>query len=265
MRVVNGKVVVVAVSLATALVASSCGDSMPAADTAPEPRIDLIVGDVLPLTGHSAGLGVSAQKAAQIAVEKLNHAIGDANVDHSLEIVHEDGAARGVAHATRELIGAGAGCIVGPRARSGMAALAALPPSLRPAVVISPRARLRAPRRAIVVLPPAGPQRSISGDGGDGEPRSTAAFASLYDSTDPPIGPARTSDARQFDAVVLCYLSAVAAGTTGPRMAASVGPPRRWGRHYTWQHLSDAILALEAGAPITYRGVSGRYGLTPPG
>jgi ABC-type branched-subunit amino acid transport system substrate-binding protein len=69
----------------------------------------------------------------------------------------------------------------------------------------------------------------------------------------------QTFDAQEFDAVVLCYLSAVAAGTTkGSKVADKVrevsAPP---GRKFTWMQLDVAIKALEAGQDIDYEGASG--------
>jgi ABC-type branched-subunit amino acid transport system substrate-binding protein len=69
----------------------------------------------------------------------------------------------------------------------------------------------------------------------------------------------QTFDAQEFDAIVLCYLAAVAAGSTGAEdmkreLRAVTGPP---GRKYTWLELDQAIKALEAGADIDYEGVSG--------
>jgi ABC-type branched-subunit amino acid transport system substrate-binding protein len=69
----------------------------------------------------------------------------------------------------------------------------------------------------------------------------------------------QTFDAQEFDAVVLCYLSAVAAGSTkGEAMAGEVrdvsAPP---GRKFTWLQLDQAIKALEAGQDIDYEGASG--------
>jgi ABC-type branched-subunit amino acid transport system substrate-binding protein len=69
----------------------------------------------------------------------------------------------------------------------------------------------------------------------------------------------QTFDAQQFDAVVLCYLSAVAAGSTkGEAMAGQVrnvsAPP---GRKFTWLQLDQAVKALEAGQDIDYEGASG--------
>ncbi len=69
----------------------------------------------------------------------------------------------------------------------------------------------------------------------------------------------QTFDAQEFDAVVLCYLSAVASGSTkGKAMAGKVrevsAPP---GRKFTWLQLDQAIKALEAGQDIDYEGASG--------
>jgi ABC-type branched-subunit amino acid transport system substrate-binding protein len=66
-------------------------------------------------------------------------------------------------------------------------------------------------------------------------------------------------DPHNFDAVVLCYLSAVAAGSTdGTDMAAEVrdvsGPP---GDKFSWLELPDAIEALQNGDDIDYVGASG--------
>lgn len=69
----------------------------------------------------------------------------------------------------------------------------------------------------------------------------------------------QTFDAQQFDSVVLCYLAAVAAGSTkGEHMkdevrAITAAP----GRKYTWLELDQAIRALESGVDINYEGVSG--------
>lgn len=77
----------------------------------------------------------------------------------------------------------------------------------------------------------------------------------------------QTFDAQAFDAVVLCYLSAVAAGTTkGSAMkdelrAITAAP----GRKYTWLELDQAIRALEAGQEIDYEGVSGPIELSEDG
>jgi branched-chain amino acid transport system substrate-binding protein len=91
----------------------------------------------------------------------------------------------------------------------------------------------------------------------DGDPAS-AAFRELFakgGSGEPP-GP---FSAQTFDAVVLCYLAAVAAGSAD---GAEIGPfipsasaPR--GDKLTWEELPKAIRALEAGKEVDYQGASG--------
>jgi branched-chain amino acid transport system substrate-binding protein len=71
--------------------------------------------------------------------------------------------------------------------------------------------------------------------------------------------PAQRFGAQTFDATVLCYLAAVAAGSTdGQKMAAEVrqisAPP---GTMYTWEQLPAAIRALASGDDIDYEGASG--------
>jgi ABC-type branched-subunit amino acid transport system substrate-binding protein len=73
-------------------------------------------------------------------------------------------------------------------------------------------------------------------------------------------GPARgTFDAQNFDAVMLCFLAATAAGSSdGPDIQAALGdvsaPP---GDKYTYLELADAIRALQDGQDIDFDGVTG--------
>jgi ABC-type branched-subunit amino acid transport system substrate-binding protein len=95
--------------------------------------------------------------------------------------------------------------------------------------------------------------------------KASEAFDKLY--TDAP-GPERqTFDAQNFDAVMLCYLAAVAAGSTdGEDMAAELqdltGPG---GDKYTWQELPEAIEALQNGDDIDWEGASGPINLNDDG
>jgi len=94
---------------------------------------------------------------------------------------------------------------------------------------------------------------------------ASEAFDTLY--TDAP-GPERqTFDAQNFDAVILCYLAAVAAGSTdGADMAGELrdvtGPG---GDKYTFEQLPDAIRALQDGNDIDYEGASGPVDLNEDG
>jgi ABC-type branched-subunit amino acid transport system substrate-binding protein len=85
------------------------------------------------------------------------------------------------------------------------------------------------------------------------------AFDELYTTSAPKSVGRMTFDAQNFDAVILCYLAAVAAGeASGSAMADEVrkvsGPP---GEKFTWEQLPDAVRALENGDEIDYEGASG--------
>lgn len=88
---------------------------------------------------------------------------------------------------------------------------------------------------------------------------ATVAFDELFTSSEPADVDRQTFDAQNFDAVVLCYLAAVAAGSTegadmAPFVSSISSPP---GDPYTWQELPEAIEALQAGEDIDYQGAAG--------
>jgi branched-chain amino acid transport system substrate-binding protein len=91
------------------------------------------------------------------------------------------------------------------------------------------------------------------------------AFGKLYTSAP---GPKRqTFDSQNFDAVMLCYLAAVAAGSAdADKMKDELqdvsGPP---GTKYTFQQLPQAIKALKDGDDIDYEGASGPIDLNAKG
>jgi branched-chain amino acid transport system substrate-binding protein len=89
----------------------------------------------------------------------------------------------------------------------------------------------------------------------------------LYTSLPPRDVDRQTFDAQNFDAVVLCYLGAVAAGSTdGAGISEQIqpisGPP---GKKFAWTELADAIKALENGQDIDYEGASGALDLNEDG
>jgi ABC-type branched-subunit amino acid transport system substrate-binding protein len=89
------------------------------------------------------------------------------------------------------------------------------------------------------------------------------AFDKLFTSSAPKDVDRNTFDSQNFDAVTLCYLAAVAAGSTdGNDMADNLrdvsGPP---GTKYTWQQLPQAVKALQDGKDIDYLGASGDINL----
>jgi ABC-type branched-subunit amino acid transport system substrate-binding protein len=88
---------------------------------------------------------------------------------------------------------------------------------------------------------------------------ASTAFDKLYTSSDPTDVDRQTFDTQNFDATILCYLAAVAAGSTdGKDMAdkvVDVSAPG--GTPYTWEQLPEAIKALQNGDDIDYQGASG--------
>jgi ABC-type branched-subunit amino acid transport system substrate-binding protein len=85
------------------------------------------------------------------------------------------------------------------------------------------------------------------------------AFDEAYNAAEPADVDRMTFDAQNFDAVMLCYLAAVAAGSTegadiAEQIQAVSAPP---GDPYTWEELPEAIEALQNGDDIDYQGASG--------
>jgi ABC-type branched-subunit amino acid transport system substrate-binding protein len=92
---------------------------------------------------------------------------------------------------------------------------------------------------------------------------SSQAFDKLYTQSEPRNVDRNTFDAQNFDAVILCYLAAVAAGSTdGKEMAAQLQDlTNAPGTKFTWQQLPDAIKALQNGDDIDYVGAAGEIDL----
>jgi branched-chain amino acid transport system substrate-binding protein len=89
------------------------------------------------------------------------------------------------------------------------------------------------------------------------------AFDKAYTAFAPKSVARQTFDVQNFDAVVLCYLAAVAAGKSdGAAMKDELkdvsGPP---GTKYTFQELPQAIKDLKDGKDIDYEGASGAIDL----
>ena len=89
-------------------------------------------------------------------------------------------------------------------------------------------------------------------------PPAAEAFDKLYKSAGGPKARG-TFDSQNFDAMSLCVLAAVAAGSNeGPAIAEQIqavsGPP---GDQYDYTQMADAITALQAGEDIDFEGVSG--------
>ena len=108
------------------------------------------------------------------------------------------------------------------------------------------------------------PAESINGAYGvaSGSPKGTASYA-LFDKLWNEAGGVENASytANTFDAGILCFLSAVQAGSTEPgairdkvRSVTQDGAPQ-----FTLETLSDAVKAAATGNPIDYVGVTGQF------
>jgi branched-chain amino acid transport system substrate-binding protein len=88
---------------------------------------------------------------------------------------------------------------------------------------------------------------------------ASSAFVQEFKSADPRDVKQGPFAAQEFDAVMLCYLAAVASGSTdGQQMADElIDITAPGGDQFSWQQLPDAVSALEDGEDIDYVGASG--------
>src|SRR5215218_1544421 len=103
------------VTLAVAI--SACGGGEGGGDGPGSAQLDLVIGNVLPLTGGSKPLGKSGEKASDLAIEQIKRAIGDTDSDHTVQTVQEDQGKDpdAASEAAKALVdGDGANCLTGP-------------------------------------------------------------------------------------------------------------------------------------------------------
>jgi branched-chain amino acid transport system substrate-binding protein len=102
--------------LALLVTLSACGGG--GAGGGPGPKeLNLVIGDVLPLTGTSKALGESGQKASDLALERIRSAIGQADAEHTVRTVQQDQGQdpdSASAAAKRLVDQGGASCLTGP-------------------------------------------------------------------------------------------------------------------------------------------------------
>lgn len=101
---------------------AACGDD----DGGGAEQLDLTIGNLVPLTGDLAPFGGAGEKAGELAGKEIDKAIQQAGVDHTVEVVAEDGASddQGGVQAARKLIADGATCISGDYASTATVAVA---------------------------------------------------------------------------------------------------------------------------------------------
>ena len=95
--------------------------------------------------------------------------------------------------------------------------------------------------------------------GAPDDAEASVAFDEAYKAAEPTDVDRLTFDAQNFDAVILCYLAAVAAGSSeGADIAETLqGVSGPEGDEYTWEELPAAIEALQNGDDIGYTGAAG--------
>jgi len=89
-------------------------------------KLDLVIGNLVPLTGDLSPYGPAGQKAGELAAQQIDAAIQETGVDHTVELVTEDGASddQGGVQAARKLIADGATCISGDYASTATVSVA---------------------------------------------------------------------------------------------------------------------------------------------
>jgi ABC-type branched-subunit amino acid transport system substrate-binding protein len=245
------------VGLVLLITAASCGDDGDDGDEVERQRFDLVIGNVAPLAGDLPGLGDAGVKATELALDQINSAISDTGAEVTVQIVHGDGGGGpgAAAQAADRMVEAnGASCLVGGWTAGDTLEIAksvAIPDSV---LEISPapgNEEVTALQDDELVNSLAPPTPSSS--------EEALAFSDLYASEKPSgVGPTPYA-AAAFDATILCYLAAVAAGSAdGKEMALRlIDNTAPAGAEYGWQELPDAAEALEAGEDINYTGASG--------
>jgi branched-chain amino acid transport system substrate-binding protein len=116
--------VLVAVGIAGASLAlASCGDD--GGGGGGEAQLDLVIGDLVPLTGDLADFGPAGRKGADLAAEEIQAAVKQVGADHTVEVVHEDAPDdTGSVQAARKVIADGATCSAGAYASTDTLATA---------------------------------------------------------------------------------------------------------------------------------------------
>ena len=115
---------IAAIVLTLGLVA--CGDDDDDGGGGGTAQLDLVIGNLVPLTGDLAPYGAAGEKAGKLAGEEIQKAVKQTGGDDTVEVVAEDGASddAGGVQAARKLIADGATCISGDYASTATVAVA---------------------------------------------------------------------------------------------------------------------------------------------
>jgi ABC-type branched-subunit amino acid transport system substrate-binding protein len=104
----------------------ACGDDDDDGGGGGEAKLDLVIGNLVPLTGDLAPYGAAGEKAGNLAAQEIDAAIQKSGADDTVELATEDGASddQGGVQAARKLIADGATCISGDYASTATVAVA---------------------------------------------------------------------------------------------------------------------------------------------
>jgi ABC-type branched-subunit amino acid transport system substrate-binding protein len=248
---------------------AACGDGGDDGEETEPQHFDLVIGEPAPLSGDFAEVGRSGEKATDLAVDQINSAISETGAEVSVEIVYGDsgGGPAAAAQAAQRMVEADdASCLVGGWSAEDTLEIATSVSIPEGVLQISPApadeevTALEDDELVNTLGPMATNARVATETAADSlPPDESAAFDELFDSSKPTDVKLAPFAAETFDATILCYLAAVAAGSAeGKEMAlVLIDNTAPAGTEYSWEELPDAVKALEAGEDIDYMGASG--------
>lgn len=116
-------------ALALSLGLAACGDDEEEGDggeAGQAPQFELMIGDMVPLTGDLSPFGPPGRTAADLAVEQVNQAAQQAGVQTQVRVEHADTETteQAAVQAARQLTGGGATCLTGAWASASTLATA---------------------------------------------------------------------------------------------------------------------------------------------
>src|SRR4051794_24100902 len=84
------RVVTAATCLGLMVAISACGGGGRGGAGPGSKELDLVIGNALPLSGTSKDLGESGQKASDLALARIESAIGEVGADHAVRTIQAD-------------------------------------------------------------------------------------------------------------------------------------------------------------------------------
>jgi Periplasmic binding protein len=236
---------------------AACGGDGDDGDEIERKRFDLVIGDSIPLRGELTELGPSAEKASDLALDQINSAIRATGAEQSVQIVQGNGGdgPEAAAQAAERMVEAnGASCLVGAWTAEDTLEVAQSVSVPEGVLQISSTPG----DEEVTALEDDELVNSVATETAPFGQESTA-FDELFESSKPTEVERAPLAAEAFDATILCYLAAVAAGSAeGKEMALMlIDNTAPAGPEYSWEELPEAVEALEAGEDINYTGASG--------